>query len=448
MTISENKHSWMKIIIAIAMSFCGVLGIQMQYLNYTFTGLGKEILLIVFFCTFKMYYRISVKRNVQFYISIVLSVFYAMILEFGFQLDIMSCIQFNIMTAATVLLLAIEIFPFLHYIIYYFEQKTIAIESDKKNLKRCFAIIVLFWIMAYLALFPGVYATDAPYWYHEFLRKEIPISSQWSPVYCGIFYFFVNAGKVIFDNYSIGFAAFTLLQMSVSLYVIWKVLSFINDKMNRMWVILSTLFFLLPIHVILSLTSAQDSLFAVSFAMVVLLLIEYLLDEQFLNKKNAIKLFLWMFLMCVIRNNGVYVLTFLLLSALLLKARRKFLILLTGVIIFVFVYQGPVYALCGWQKGTALREMLSLPLQQMAWVYNNDDLTENQRKEMQKFVPDEGWNTYEPLISDHVKSNLNIEEVQNDKLSFLKSYISFSVFDPIGYVQAFGLQTFSFIRIP
>ena len=28
--------------------------------------------------------------------------------------------------------------------------------------------------------------------------------------------------------------------------------------------------------------------------------------------------------MCVIRNNGVYVLTFLLLSALLLKARRKF----------------------------------------------------------------------------------------------------------------------------
>lgn len=49
MTISENKHSWMKIIIAIAMSFCGLLGIQMQYLNYTFTGLGKEILLIVFF---------------------------------------------------------------------------------------------------------------------------------------------------------------------------------------------------------------------------------------------------------------------------------------------------------------------------------------------------------------------------------------------------------------
>ena len=94
------------------------------------TGLGK-ILIIVFSVRLDVLPN-SCKRNVQFYTSIVLSVFYAMILEFGFQLDIMSWYQFNIMTAATVLLLAIEIFLFLHYIIYYFEQKTIAIESDKK----------------------------------------------------------------------------------------------------------------------------------------------------------------------------------------------------------------------------------------------------------------------------------------------------------------------------
>ena len=110
-----------------------------------------------------------------------------------------------------------------------------------------------------------VYATDAPYWYHEFLRKDIPISSQWSPVYCGIFYLFVNSGKLFFDNYSIGFAVFTLLQMSISLYVIWNILSFINDKTNKTLVILSTLFFLLPMHVILSLTSAQDSIFTSVF---------------------------------------------------------------------------------------------------------------------------------------------------------------------------------------
>jgi len=115
--------------------------------------------------------------------------------------------------------------------------------------------------------------------------------------------------------------------------------------------------------------------------------------------------------------------------------------LLTSVIILLAVYQGPVYALCGVQKGTALREMLSLPLQQMAWVYNNDDLTEKQRKEMQRFVSDEGWENYMPFISDPVKSNLKVEEVQRDKISFFKSYIEFAAFDSIGYAQAFGLQT-------
>ena len=57
MTISENKHSWMKIIIAIAMSFCGLLGIQMQYLNYTFDCFGKKILIICFFLKFKVILR-------------------------------------------------------------------------------------------------------------------------------------------------------------------------------------------------------------------------------------------------------------------------------------------------------------------------------------------------------------------------------------------------------
>ena len=410
-------------------------------MNYAQNVPGGGILAIVFFVTSKLYYQISIKRGIRFYIQVALSAFYAVILNFGIQLDLLSTIQLNGITLLSLLFLMIEIFPFIVCMMEYFDKKKIVGKEDKKSLRNCFVIILFAWIMAYLALFPGVYATDAPYWYHEFLRKDIPISSQWSPVYCGIFYLFVNSGKLFFDNYSIGFAVFTLLQMSISLYVIWNILSFINDKTNKTLVILSTLFFLLPMHVILSLTSAQDSIFTASFAMVVLLLIEYLLDEQFLDKKNTIKLFLWMFLMCVIRNNGVYVLAFVLLTALLLKARRKLLMLLTSVIILVAVYQEPVYALCGVQKGTALREMLSLPLQQMAWVYNNDDLTEKQRKEMQSFVPDEGWKNYTPFISDPVKSNLKVEEVQRDKISFLKSYIKFAAFDSIGYVQAFGLQT-------
>ena len=45
----------------------------------------------------------------------------------------------------------------------YFDKKRLLVKKIKKVLRNCFVIILFAWIMAYLALFPGVYATDAPY---------------------------------------------------------------------------------------------------------------------------------------------------------------------------------------------------------------------------------------------------------------------------------------------
>ena len=66
MTISENKHSWMKIIIAIAMSFCGLLGIQMQYLNYTSTGSVLYLNCLVCFLCDDFRVWLSIRYNVMY----------------------------------------------------------------------------------------------------------------------------------------------------------------------------------------------------------------------------------------------------------------------------------------------------------------------------------------------------------------------------------------------
>ena len=50
--------------------------------------------------------------------------------------------------------------------------------------------------------------------------------------------------------------------------------------------------------------------------------------------------------------------------------RKQIFKIIIGVLMFILIYQGPVYNVLGIQKGTALREMLSLPLQQMACAYN------------------------------------------------------------------------------
>lgn len=299
---------------------------------------------------------------------------------------------------------------------------------------------------AFLALFPGVYGVDAQTWYYEFSHPEIPISSQWSPVYCGLWYAFVRFGEVFLNSNILGFGLFTAVQMGITLYAIWRFLKFTADRMNEKFVIGVTVFFMMPTHAIMALTSAQDALFSVCFGMAVLYLLEYILDEDnfWKNKKKLLKLVLWLLLMCMIRNNGLYALLVMLVILAFIKKTRRLLLPLTAVVVLVFLYQNPVYDMMGIEKGTAIREMLSLPLQQMAYLYNNSEsLTEEQRNEMQLYVSKEGWQAYEPCISDQVKSRLNVEAVKNHKLDFLKLYVKCFLADPKGYLQAAGLQTFS-----
>ena len=77
---------------------------------------------------------------------------------------------------------------------------------------------------------------------------------------------------------------------------------------------------------------------------------------------------------------------------LFIKKARKLLFPLMTVIFLVLFYQGPVYNMIDIEKGTAIREMLSLPLQQMAYVYNHSDqLTDEKKREMQVYISDDGW---------------------------------------------------------
>lgn len=435
-TNTANKRTFYSLILAVL----GVFGLAISY-NSSFEGI---VLLPIFYITFVGYNTMPQKKINLYILSGMLSIIYAITLILGVQLDIQSEILFSLKTLIRILLLSLEIFPFLAHFIIKTETYTFSQDSNCKFFRLCLFMIIISWILAYLALFPGVYATDAPYWYHEFYRSDINISSQWSPVYCGLFYLFMRVGKNLSDDFSIGFALFTFIQMSFSIYVIWKILSFINTHLNIKFVIAATLFFMLPTHVILALTSAQDSVFTACFAMSLLLLLEYCLNEEnFTTSKNKmIKLFFWMALMCIARNNGLYAILILLAFALFLKAKKKLLILLIGTIATTLIYQGPVYNLCGIQKGTAIREILSLPLQQMAYVYNKDNLSQQEKSEMEKFVSEEGWKMYTSCISDPVKSNLNIEAFQKNKDSFFKLYSTCFFKHPREYLQATGLQTF------
>lgn len=447
-----------KKLIAGGLAFGGTCGIQTEIAivcqnNSAYT----EILLLPFIYLFYQLYLkcLSNRKTKRFYLLIAgLSTIFSLMLIAGGVLDGYSEFRLSIELFFQILTLITAIYPILSTMTIWLDKRNPKVENiqnDKKLLPICFGLVSLVWLLTYLALFPGVYATtaDAPYWYYEFSRPDVPITSQWAPLYCGIYYYLMKLGEFIFGSYDAGFAIFSFVQMSFVLFAVWNILAFINRRFRTGAVICTATFFaLLPTHVILSLTSAQDPVFAACFVMCMLQLFKLAESPEmyWMKKGNYIKLAAWLILFCLIRNNGMYaILVMIVFTAVFLRKYRRQIFQLTGVVIAVMlIYQGPVYNMLGIQKGTALREMLSLPLQQMAYVYNYsyEELSEEQVKQMLGYMSDDAWHTYMPCLSDHIKYGVNTDTIKNDITAFIKLYIDILLEEPEGYVKGAAAQTF------
>lgn len=450
------KYKQQETLMAALLAFCGALGIGTELSivcqnNAAYT----DILLLPCIYIFYRIYRQSFSHRQSkgfYFLTVGLSAVFSVMLVAGGAMDGYAGFGFPGDFCLRILALITAMYPVLSAITFRLDQrrsKAADIQNDKRLLKLCFGLVTLVWLLGYLALFPGVYATDVSYWYYEFSRPEVPISSQWSPLYCGMYYGFMKMGEILFDSHVAGFAIFSFLQMSFVLAVVWNVLSFLNRKFRGIVLVCSAAFFaLLPTHMILSLTSAQDPVFAACFAMCVLEMLELAQDPEtfWMSKKNYAKMAAWLILFCMIRNNGMYaVLVMFFLTAVFIRKCRRQIFFVTGaVIVAVLLYQGPVYHILGIQKGTALREMLSLPLQQMAYVYNYEyeQLSEQQVNQMQRYMPDEDWRMYMPCISDQIKNRMDTVAIRNDMAGFIRLYLELFLTEPVGYIKGAAMQTF------
>lgn len=442
---------------ALIFALAGMTGIgaQAAILTQNLLIYSDVLLLASFYILYQAYVKCLMHRKTRgfYFLTVGLSVCYSFFLIWGGLLDKDLELE-GWKFFCAVLFLAAALYPALDLLTGWIDQRKAengSIKNRKKALAICSVIVTVVWMCAYLAMFPGVYATDAPTWYYEFSNPDVPISSQWSPLYCAVFYGLVKTGEKLFGNYNAGFALFSFVQMLGVLAAVIRMLSFFCQRFSILSVIAVTAFFsLIPTHVILSLTSAQDSMFAVCMSMCLIHIYEMLCNPQlyFAEKRNLLKLALWLVLFCAVRNNGLYALLVMsVFATFFMKTYRKQLLtVLCCVIATVMIYSGPGYHMMGVEKGTVNRWMLSLPLQQMANAYNfgQDRLSEQQISKMQKYLTDEGWRNYQIHISlsDYVVRGLDYESFTKDPTAFLALYadIFFSV--PDCYFQGLGLQTF------
>lgn len=314
-------------------------------------------------------------------------------------------------------------------------------------------------LICWLIAWPGVYNHDAPF---QILQLN---ASADSPVQLGnkysVLYSLMLGGAVWltrpFGIAEVGFAAVMLIQMGVIVYAQIKAVEYIGKTVRIKWAYwASVLFFALnPFGIVMRMSACQDAFFA---AFLLLSIIEALrLGRKIcsgtkIKPKEGARLVVFVVLMCLMRNNGIYLYSFALvcmLPSLLRKKQFGNLVLIVLPVVVSLIITGPVYKIGGVvDSGGAVREMLSVSSQQLARSYANnpDSFTDEDKKTLEWFYPSMAvdgcsWYWHEQEISDQAKARLRVEAVEEDIAGYIGFYIQIGMKNAGNYRDAFMMNT-------
>ena len=452
-----KKNKWIiknKTVNNIVFSLLGTIGIVKAYELASTPNLSNNIInILIFIMLFNMYQKNGKYEKKEYIFSYCISIFLSIILIIGTQLEVYGDIIWSIVTFIKITLLVFAIIPICLYLIK--SIRKINIKPSKKKISKInvitFGIIFICNFLAFLALYPGVYGYDAGFQILEVLDKNVQLTSHFSVPFCFLLGSCINFGKTVFNSYQIGLAIFSLIQMTFMTFVATKISLFIfkKTKNNVFWILTVLFFSFFPPYTVMSLSTAQDVIFAGLFALVFLNLIELSTNEEYYQKKtNAIKLVLLIFLTCIVRNNALYALLIAIPFILVFKKQQKILtliILIIPIILFK-IYTGPIFKIMKVYNEPSTREMVSIPSQQLARVYNYNYtiLNKKELKLYDKYYLDLDnfeYYTINPEIADLIKVELDVPKTKDDFGNYLYFWMKIGKKDPENYVEAFLMNT-------
>ena len=90
-----------------------------------------------------------------------------------------------------------------------------------------------------------------------------------------------------------------------------------------------------------------------------------------------------------------------------------------------------------------IREMMSVPCVQLsrAMLYNDDELSENEKDLICEHIPDYSTYSFNPGISDLMKRSLDTDWIKENPIEFAKLWIKVGLKCPLTYIDAFARLT-------
>ena len=329
--------------------------------------------------------------------------------------------------------------------------------STPFNFFYIWAIIFLFWMPVFFALYPGAFVYDATEEYVEVISRQFTMHHPLLHVLAlgGIVHLFEYIGA----GANLGIAVYVLLQM----LVMSAALSFVVHSL-QMWGVtkryafITVLFFsIFPLFPLYAVCTAKDGLFTV-FLLVAIVSMGNIIRSTDAEKAPASTKSMFdmvIFLasstfMMMLRNNGLYAYTatVLIIVIVFIVDRRhrsassnritaRLLILMVLSIVLSLGGTRILKLATGATDGEH-QEMLTVPIQQLArtYTYSPEAFTPDEEALLKAFIPEDYLTTYSPRISDVLKSGFDNQYYESHRALFYKLWLTIGARRPLTYLNA------------
>lgn len=326
---------------------------------------------------------------------------------------------------------------------------------DKLTPTRLFicsvVLIVLAWLPAYLAFYPGICAYDC---HTQTDQIESGSFNDHHPIaHTLLIKGALNLGKAVAGDANTGMALYTFLQLLfLGAVFAWGIVFLKKYGLGPVGILLlQAVCMFYPFHWYMSISVTKDIIFTGFFLLQILALSELVLLAKF-KRSSTVLFFVSTVGMILFRNNGQFafmvLLLFIALTVLLTKkawAGKLFLLalagFLSGIILLNLLFR-VVDAVPGDK-----REMLSMPIQQLSRVMiyhggigvlpeDDDTLEEMEKTYIDRLILQEAYRWYMPHISDPVKARTCTDAARYRRKEFILTYLKLLIRYPGDFLNA------------
>lgn len=310
--------------------------------------------------------------------------------------------------------------------------------------------LFLGWMPCYLAGYPGYYNYDAFSQIPQALYEEVPYSAHHPLLHTLVM------GKIIAFGYhhgadlNDGIALYSIFQMLLCALAFAYALWYLLKTTGRTWLYIAgcCYYAFFPPIAMFAMSTTKDVLFSVCLLLALVFLYEMCRDmPSFFASRWKVCRFAGMALLaCLLRKNGIY--AFLCIAPFAALCYRKYgkrLLLLFGAIVFLYITadRGLMWALDAEEGST--REMLSVPMQQLARVYcdyGEEAFSARELDMIYQGIGREQLLEYDPFLADYIKNYVDYEVVLADKSDYMLLWVRKGMQYPQAYIKAFLDNTY------